>query len=145
MSSKFVFISVGGIVGFFSPLYILVIWMLMFVCADFITGIWCSKKNHILISSEKLRRTISKTTLYSMVIVLLHAIDVQILPFSGLELARVATSIICAIELYSILENAYKITDSRVFYILTQFTLKKIENVSGVNIKDQLKKRNKKC
>lgn len=141
MSSKFVFISVGGIIGFFSPLYVLVIWMLMFVCADLITGLWSAKKNKILWTSDKLRKTVSKTTLYTMVIVLLHAIDVQILPFSGLELARVATSIICAIELYSILENAYKITDCRVFYILTQFTLKKIENATGVNIKDQLERK----
>jgi phage-related holin len=141
MSSKFVFISIGGIVGFFSPLYVLVIWMLMFVCVDLITGLWSSRKNGILWTSDKLRKTVSKTTLYAMVIVLLHAIDVQILPFSGLELARVATSIICSIELYSILENAYKITDCRVFYILTQFTLKKIEDVSGVNMQEQLNKK----
>lgn len=141
MSNKFVFISVGGIVGFFVPLYALIIWMFMFVIADLITGMWASKKLHILWESCKLRRTVSKTTLYALTIVLLHAIDTQILPFSSLELARIGTSIICAIELYSIFENSYKITKNRVFFILTQFTLKKIEDVSGVDIEEQLNKK----
>lgn len=139
MSSKFMFVAFGSIIGFFAPLYALIIWMFMFVIADLITGMWASKKMSILLESCKLRKTVSKTTLYAMTIVLLHAIDTQVLPFvTTLELARIGTSIICAIELYSIFENAYKITKNRVFFILTQFTLKKIEDVSGVDIHEKL-------
>jgi len=108
----------------------------MFVIADLFTGMWAAKKCGILLESHKLRKTVSKTTLYAMAVVLLHAIDTQMLPFASLQLARVATAIICAIELYSIFENSYKITGNRVFWILTQFTSKKIEEVSGVDIEE---------
>lgn len=76
--------------------------------------------------------------MYSMTISLLHGIDVDML-IIPVGLAKICSTLICGIELYSILENCYRITGNRVFKILTQFTLKKIEKETGVNLEQKEK------
>lgn len=75
--------------------------------------------------------------MYSMTIVLVHAIDKDMIIWVDLGLARICATIICGIELYSILENCYRLTGNQVFKVLTQFTVKKIEDETGVNLKEK--------
>ncbi|MBO7735222.1 MAG: phage holin family protein [Methanobrevibacter sp.] len=126
--------SITSILGFFEPLWVLMLWFFIFIACDFITGISASIKERQVITSNKLSRTIKKMLMYCMVIVLVHAIDKDMLVFIDLSLARICATIICGIELYSILENCYRLTGNQVFKILTQFTLKKIEDNTGVNV-----------
>lgn len=128
--------SITSILGFFEPLWVLMLWFFIFIACDFITGISASIKERQVITSNKLSRTIKKMLMYCMVIVLVHAIDKDMLVFVDLSLARICATIICGIELYSILENCYRLTGNKVFKILTQFTLKKIEDNTGVQIDD---------
>ena len=130
---------ITGSIAFFEPLWILMLWFLIFVACDTITGICASIKEREIISSNKLRKTIVKLMMYSMTIVLCHAIDTSMITLFDIGLAKFVSAIICGIELYSILENCYRITGSRVFKTLTQFTLKKVEEKTGVTI-DDLKK-----
>ena len=129
--------SIAGMLGFFEPLWVLMLWFLIFVTCDAITGISASIKERQIITSNKLQKTIRKLVMYCMAIILTHAIDMYMLTIIDLGLAKICSSIICGIELYSIFENCYRITGNRVFKILTQFTLKKIENETGIDIKEE--------
>lgn len=128
--------------GFLEPLSVLMLWFLIFVACDMVTGIAASIKERIIITSHGLQRTVVKFLMYSMTIVLLHAIDVYMLIVAHLGLAKIGATIICGIELYSILENCYRITGNEVFKVLTQFTLKGIEKQTGVKVDSRVKPEN---
>lgn len=72
--------------------------------------------------------------MYSSSIILLQGLDVYMITFADLNLARIGATIICSIELYSIFENCYKATGNVVFKVLTQFTSKKIKAVTDTDI-----------
>ena len=121
-------------IGFLEPLWVLMLWFLIFISCDAITGISASIKEGQIITSHKLQKTIKKLVMYCMAIILMHSIDVYMITLIDLGLAKICASIICGIELYSIFENCYRITGNRVFKVLTQFTVKKIKNEVGVDI-----------
>lgn len=128
---------ISGTIAFFEPLWVLMLWFFIFVGCDFITGISASIKERKIITSNKLSRTVKKLLMYCMVIVLVHAIDKDMLTVIDLGLARICATIICGIELYSILENCYRLTGNKVFKVLTTATLKKIEDNTGVNLEEK--------
>lgn len=128
---------ITGTLAFFEPLWVLMLWFFIFVAVDMISGVSAAIKERKIITSNKLSRTIRKLAMYCTVIVLVHSIDTYMMTLVNLGLARICATIICGIELYSILENCYRITGNRVFKILTQFTLKKIEKETGINIGDK--------
>lgn len=123
-----------GFIGFFEPLWVLMLWFFIFIGCDMITGIAASVKERKIITSSRLQRTVVKLFMYCMTIVLVHSIDFYMITLVNLGLARICATIICGIELYSILENCYRITGNKVFKVLTTFTLKKIEDNTGVKI-----------
>lgn len=125
---------ITGTLSFFEPLWMLMVWFFIFIACDFVTGISASIKEGKLITSNKMSRSIKKLLMYSMTIVLVHAIDKDMIIWVDLGLARICATIICGIELYSILENCYRLTGNQVFKVLTQFTVKKIEDETGINL-----------
>ena len=128
---------ITGTMAFFEPLWVLMLWFFIFVAVDMITGISAAIKERQLIESNKLRKTIYKLFMYCTVIVLVHAIDTEMITLVNLGLARICSAIICGMELYSILENCYRITGNTVFKVLTQSVLKKVENEVGVDLKEK--------
>lgn len=133
---------ISSIIAFFEPIGALLLWLFVFVMIDMITGMIASSCEGKIITSKKWGKTIVKIFMYSTTISLLHGIDVDMLIFP-IGLAKVCSTLICGIELYSILENFYRITGNSVFRILTQFTLKKIEDQTGVEIKHTKKRKAK--
>lgn len=131
--------TIAGVIGFFEPLWVLMLWFFIFIACDTITGVCAAIKERQIITSNKLQRTIKKLMMYSMTVVLVHAIDTYMMTIVDLGLARICATIICGVELYSIFENCYRITGNKVFKILTQWTLKKIENETGVDVKGEQK------
>ena len=129
--------SLVAIAGFLEPLWVMLLWFLIFIAVDFVTGIYASLVEGKLITSNKMQKTVIKFVMYATAIFLLHGIDAYMITFTKLYLARIGCTLICGIELYSIFENCYRITGNPVFKILTQFTLKKIEENTGVS-KDEL-------
>lgn len=138
MTEKITMALLVGISGFFAPLYILIFWMFVFVIVDMVTGMLASKKRGEILSSKKLKRTIAKIGWYSTVIILAEGMDNGVLPFIALHASQLVTGIICGVELYSNLENLHSLTGNKVFYILTQWTTKKVEETAGVNINKTL-------
>lgn len=126
--------------GFLEPISVLFLWLLIFILVDFITGIYASLIEGNYVTSQKMQKTVVKFIMYATSVFLLHGIDIYMLPFVDLYIARIGCTIICGIELYSIFENMYRVTGNEVFRILTQFTLKKIEQQTGVKHHGVVKK-----
>jgi len=126
----------AAIMGFLEPLWVMLLWFLIFIAVDFVTGIYASLVEGKLITSNKMQKTVVKFVMYATAVFLLHGIDAYMITFTKLYLARIGCTLICGIELYSIFENCYRVTGNVVFKILTQFTLKKIEENTGVDLND---------
>lgn len=125
--------AITAIIGFLEPIGVLFLWLLIFITVDLITGVYASLIEGKMVTSNKLQKTVIKFVTYATAVFLLHGIDVYMLPFIDLCLARIGCTLICGIELYSIFENCYRVTGNVVFKVLTQFTLKKIEENTGVS------------
>lgn len=129
--------SITATISFLEPIGVLFLWLLIFIMVDFISGIYASLVEGKYITSHGMQKTVIKFVMYATSLFLLHGIDAYMITFTKLYLARIGCTLICGIELYSIFENCFRITGNVVFKILTQFTLKKIEENTGVS-KDEL-------
>lgn len=127
---------IASIISFFEPIGILILWMLIFILSDMATGIYAAFCKGDKITSHKMQRTVVKFLMYTSSIMLLEGLDIYMITFADLQLARIGATIICGIELYSIFENCYKATGNIVFKVLTQFTSKKIKEVTDTDIGD---------
>ena len=121
--------------SFFEPVSSLLLWLFIFTFTDLITGVICALKNGKYITSEGLRKTIIKFTCYLLVVTLTNGISVYMLDW--IDFTKFMTALLCGIELYSIFENLYIITGHRSFKILTQFTIKTLEEKTGINIAEE--------
>lgn len=128
---------IASILGFLEPIGVLILWMLIFIMSDMATGIYAAFCKGDKITSHKMQRTVVKFLMYTSSIMLLEGLDIYMITFADLQLARIGATIICGIELYSIFENCYKATGNVVFKILTQFTSKKIKEVTDTDIGDK--------
>ena len=127
---------IGALIGFFEPIYVTILWMLIFILADMLTGIYAAYCKNEKITSHKMQRTVVKFLMYGCTIILLEGFDKYFVTLVDCGLATIGATIICGIELYSIFENCYKATGNIVFKVLTTFTREKIENKIGVKIDD---------
>ena len=127
---------IGALIGFFEPIYVTILWMLIFILADMFTGIYAAYCKNEKITSHKMQRTVVKFLMYGCTIILLEGFDKYFVTLVDCGLATIGATIICGIELYSIFENCYKATGNVVFKVLTTFTREKIENKIGVKIDD---------
>ena len=125
---------IASIIGFFEPIGVLILWMLIFIMSDMATGIYAAFCKGDKITSHKMQRTVVKFLMYTSSIMLLEGLDIYMITFADLQLARIGATIICGIELYSIFENCYRATGNVVFKVLTQFTSKKIKAVTDTDI-----------
>lgn len=133
----------SSLMAFFEPIEILVLWMLIFIISDMITGIHASLTEGKPIQSCKMQKTVHKFLLYAMTIILLEGLDRYLFDLMDLHLANIGATIICGIELWSIMENCYRITGNRVFKLLTQFTLKRIKDETGIELDKEVNKSKK--
>ena len=125
---------IASCAAFFEPIGVVLLWMFIFILADMIAGMYASLREGKHLESHKMQKTIVKVITYSTSVILLHGLDTYMMTFMDCGLAKIGATIICGIELYSILENFYRATGNEVFRILTKFTLKKIQDSTGVEI-----------
>jgi len=129
---------IASILGFLEPIGVLILWTLIFILSDMVTGIYAAFCKGEKITSHKMQRTVVKFLMYSGAIMLLEGFDMYFVTFYDCGLAKIGATIICGIELYSIFENCYKATGNVVFKILTNWTSKKLEEKTGVQIDDRV-------
>lgn len=122
-----------GIIGYFAPVQNIILVVLLVVFFDLLTGVWASYIQGKGIKSKRMVKTIYKVAIYICIIYLFFAIDKEM---QMIELHKVMAWVIVGFEMYSILENATKITDHRIFRILRKLMEDKLED-QGVNIDEK--------
>lgn len=124
--------------SFFAPIGWWLVACAFMVGADFVTGLWAARIKGELWTSNKMRKSLTKCGSYLFLIICARIFE-GVLPsyVEQAEIARIFTAFIVGVELFSIMENLYAVTGNRVFYILTQFTSKKLKDISGEEYKKE--------
>jgi hypothetical protein len=91
------------IIMFFAPVKAAIITVIVLGLFDFITGVSASVKQDIPITSRKMYSSVVKVTMYSLLILASHMIEVHLIDY--LPLVKMATSTIALVELKSLYEN----------------------------------------
>lgn len=99
--------------SYFTPAFPLMMAIGFFLVADFITGILAAQKRGEVISSKKMRPTITKGIGYMMAILVAHVFQKNFL--TGIEVLKIVAGLIAFIEVKSLDENFRAITGKSLF------------------------------
>lgn len=142
-SSKAIYAVWGAIFSFTQNIHSAMIGLLLCIAIDTITGFIAAPYRNQRRESAKLSRVVTKIITYFISAITLHVAEMMVLPTyvaGTLELSRMAFTVFCALEIYSIIENLRDITGLKAFDILTMNFKKKVEESTGIEIPKQRKK-----
>lgn len=142
-SSKLWYSVGGAMFSFTQNIHSAMIGLLMCMVVDTITGFMVAPKRGQMRESAKLSRLVLKTITYFSAAIMLHIAENMILPTyvaGTLELSRMAFSVFCVLEIYSIFENLRDLTGLKAFDILTLNFKKKVEESVGIEVPKKGKK-----
>lgn len=145
-SSKALYAVWGAIFSFTQNIHGAMIGLLLCIAIDTMTGFVAAPYRGQRRESTKLSRVVLKVITYFVAAISLHVAEMMVLPTyvaGTLELARMAFTVFCALEIYSTCENLRDITGLRAFDILTLNFKKKIEEATGVEVPNKRKKNDK--
>lgn len=132
----------GAIFSFTQNVHSAMIGLLLCMAIDTITGFVAAPYRGQIRESAKLSRLVTKTVTYFTAAIALHIAEMMVLPTyvaGTLELARMAMTIFCALEIYSTCENLRDITGLKAFDMLTLNFKKKVEESVGIKIPKEQK------
>ena len=131
MKFCFSFLAFSLVGGFITEMFMeirpFIVFTLILVVADLITGILAAHKRGEIISSWGLRRTIVKFVLYGIAIVLSKGMEHV---FSVPQVVYVVAFYICLTEFYSNLENIGEVTGTNVITSVKNLLTDKINNLT---------------
>ena len=136
-SSKALYAVWGAIISFTQNIHTAMLGLLVCIIIDTLTGFIAAPYRGQMRESARLSRVVLKIITYFVAAITLHVAEMMVLPtyIAGtLELARMAFTVFCGLEIYSIFENLRDITKLRAFDVLTMNFKKKIEESVGVKI-----------
>lgn len=142
-SSKAIYAIGGAILSFTQNIHSAMIGLLICIGIDTLTGLIAAPYRGQRRESSKLSKVVLKIITYFIAAISLHVAENMVLPTyvaGTLELSRMAFTVFCVLEIYSIFENLRDITGFRAFEILTLNFQKKIEESVGVEIPNEKKK-----
>lgn len=134
----------GAIVSFTEEVHTAMLGLLICICADTITGFIAAPKRGQIRNSAKLSNVVKKIITYFASALLLLVVEKLVFPTyvsNGMQLARMAFGAFAMIEIYSCFENLRDITGYRIFEVITQFSLKKFKETTGIDVKPKKKKK----
>jgi phage-related holin len=123
-----------AILGYFAPIKGVFHLMVIAIIIDLITGVIASRKAGHGIKSLKLWRTIYKLVFAVVVVSLAFALDKEL---GIVKIHRFIAWLIIGFEIWSILENAGKITNHKIFRVLQHFMEDKVKDVTGVDLEEK--------
>ena len=135
--SKYVSGIVAALIALLCPITPLIITATFFVAIDFLTGILASyvaAKNSghkWRLESRKAWRTVYKLCFIVTGIVMTWLVDSLVLGFMELNLANLFTGFVCGVELWSFVENAATISQSKLFKWLSRWIKSKLRREVG--------------
>ena len=125
----------GAVLSFTQNIHSAMIGLLICIGIDTITGLIAAPYRGQMRESSKLSKVVLKIITYFTAAITLHIAEMMVLPtyIAGtLELSRMAFTIFCVLEIYSIFENLRDITGLRAFEMLTLNFEKKIKESTGI-------------
>ena len=131
-----------GLAALFAPIKPLILCALSFILIDFVTGVLASRceakqrGERWYFSSHEAWRTIRKAGFVLLTISMSWLIEWCILDFMTLNLTRIITGAICGVEMWSFLENASVLSDTKLFEWLRNYVKRKVEREIGEYDKD---------
>ena len=101
------------IIVYFSPVFPVLFGLGFLVLTDFVTGMLASRKRGEVISSRKMRPTITKGIGYMAAILVAHTFEKSFMP--DLNALKIVSGLIALIELKSLDENLKDLTGKSFF------------------------------
>lgn len=135
--NKGVYAVGGAIYSFTQDIHSAMIGLLICMIIDTVTGFVAAPYRGQIRESAKMARFVTKIITYFTAAIALHVAEMMVLPTyvaGTLELARMAMTVFCALEIYSVCENLRDITGLKVFDILTMNFKKKVEESVGIEL-----------
>ncbi len=108
----------SALIGFFIPIFNLLLATGILILADMITGIYAAKKRGEKIESKKMGRSITKCIFYYLAIILGHIMEVVFV--QDLPIAKITAGIISTVEFKSNMENIAAITGIDLWKLLKE-------------------------
>ena len=118
--------------GYFAPIKGIITVMVAAIIIDLVTGVWAALVQKKGIKSQKLWRTGYKLGFAIIIVSLFYAMDKEI---GYIDMHRIIAWIITGFEMWSILENAAKISDHKIFRILKTYMEGKLKDTTGEAVK----------
>lgn len=143
-SQKGLWALFGAIISFTEEVHTAMLGLIICVIFDTVTGFIAAPYRGEIRKSAKLSNVVKKIITYFAAALLLLVVEKLVFPTyisDGMQLARMAFGAFALIEVYSVAENLRDITGLRIFEVITQFSLKKFKEKTGMDIKP--KKRGK--
>lgn len=126
-----------ALISLVAPIQPVVLCALAFIIVDFVTGTLADRTSAKregrawFFESGKARRTIFKAGFTIIAIAMTWLVECCVLDFMELHLTRLLAGMVCGVEMWSILENASVLSDSRLFEWLRHYVRRKIEKEVG--------------
>jgi len=135
----------AALLAYITPLKGVFYLMVILLITDFITGVAASAKQHIPRSSKRLRRSVSKMLCYFGIIYLFWEFETQ-LGIEWVATYKFVAGFIFLIEVISVLENMFVITEHSVFTKLIKLIRGKAASheKDGSLLEDVLNEKNEK-
>ena len=124
---------VMALVALFAPVMPLVWCVVGFIGFDFFTGVLASRADarkegrEWFFSSHEAWHTAQKLGFTIVAVGMAYLIDTQMLDFMSLNLTKLFTGFVCGVEMWSFLENACRISDSKLLDYLRCFVAGKVK------------------
>ena len=132
-----------GLMALFAPIKPIVLCALAFILVDFVTGVAASRceakqRGEVwYFSSHEAWHTIHKAGFVLLTIAMSWLIEYCVLDFIRLNLTRIIAGAICGVEMWSFLENASVLSDTKLFRWLRNYVKQKVEKEIGGYDKDE--------
>lgn len=129
----------GAIISFTQDVHSAMLGLLICMVADTITGFIAAPYRGQRRKSSKLYNLVKKIITYFSAALLLLVVEKLVFPTylaNEIQLARIAFMVFSMLEIYSCAENARDITGLRIFEIITQLSIKKIEEKTGIDLSE---------
>ena len=132
-----------GLMALFAPIKPIVLCALAFILVDFVTGVAASRceakqRGEVwYFSSHEAWHTIHKAGFVLLTIAMSWLIEYCVLDFIRLNLTRIIAGAICGVEMWSFLENASVLSDTKLFRWLRNYVKRKVEKEIGGYDKDE--------
>lgn len=125
--------AVSGLLSLLAPVAPTVVCALLFVAADFLSGVAADRAQarregrEWFFESRKARRTVLKAGFLAVAITMMWLLESCVLDFVTLNITKIFTGFACGVELWSFLENASQISDGPLFEWLKRYVRRRIE------------------